>query len=305
MEEKPNYEQEKFSEEEPASSKPSAWPWAAALVLACAVVIALVMFFREQDSRRQLQSANAQMTSDLSQMHDQVSDLNSKINALSAAQSAQAAQAQPGVNGAAQASGSQTAQTPTVRHTGKKRAKDDPRWKQMQDQLAENKEQIDATNQKVDSAKEELEGNLNSTRDDLNGSIAKSHDELVALEKKGERAYFEFSLSKAKGFDRVGPVSLSLRKTNEKNGFYDMAVIVEDSRLNKKHINLFEPVLFYPSDSHQPLELVVNRIGKDKVQGYVSAPKYKEAQSAAAAAPSDQTAPDAKTALPHRTPDEQ
>lgn len=303
MEEKPNYEQEKFPGEEPeSSSKSSAWPWAAVLVLGCAVVITLVLFFREQDSRRQLQSANAQMTSDLGQMHDQVSDLNSKINALSAAQ---AAQVQASGNAAAQASGTQTAQTPTVRHSAKKRAKDDPRWKQMQDQLAENKEQIDATNQKVDSAKEELEGNLNSTRDDLNGSIAKTHDELVALEKKGERAYFEFNLSKSKGFDRVGPVSLSLRKTNVKNGFYDMAVIVEDSRLNKKHINLFEPVLFYPSDSHQPLELVVNRIDKDKVQGYVSAPKYKEAQTAAATAPSDQTSPDAKSALPHRTPDEQ
>ena len=114
MDEKPIHEQEKFSDEESnSSSRSSAWPWAAALVLGCAVVIALVMFFREQDSRRQLESANTQLTSDVSQMHNQVSDLNAKINALSAAQ---AAQAHPPDDAAAQAAGSQTAQGSTVKH---------------------------------------------------------------------------------------------------------------------------------------------------------------------------------------------
>lgn len=304
MDEKPIHEQEKISGEEPiSSSRSNAWPWAAVLVLGFAVVITLVLFFREQDSRQQLATANAQMNSQLSQMHDQVSDLTSRVNALLAAPPAQTRAAEDPPTHAAE---SQTAQRPTVKHAGaKKHAKDDPRWKQMQAQLAENKEQIDATQQKVDSTREELEGNLNSTRDDLNGSIAKTHDELVVLEKKGERAYYEFNLSKSKGFDRVGPVSLSLRKTNVKNGFYDMAVLVEDSRLNKKHINLFEPVLFYPTDSHQPLELVVNKIDKDHVQGYVSAPKYKEAQTAANATSGDQPAPDDKSALPHRPGDKQ
>lgn len=299
MDEKNDFDRQTNSSEEPTSTslRSSAWPWAAVLVLGCAVVITLVLFFREQDSRRQLASANTQLSSDLGQMHDQVSELNAKINALSAAQ---AAQAHASDDAAAQTSESQSAQRPTVKHSAKKRAKDDPRWKQMQDQLTENKEQIDATKDQVNSTREELEGNLSSTKDELNGSIAKTHDELVALEKKGERAYFEFNLSKSKAFDRVGPVSLSLRKTNVKNGFYDMAVLVEDSRLNKKHINLFEPVLFYPTDSHQPLELVVNKIDKDHVQGYVSAPKYKETEAAANAAPSDQNSPDAKTALPHR-----
>jgi hypothetical protein len=183
-------------------------------------------------------------------------------------------------------------------------AKDDPRWKQMQDQLAENKQQIDATQEDVANARTEMANTLNSTKDELGGSIAKTHDELVELEKKGERSYFEFNLVKSKAFERVGPMSLSLRKTNVKNAFYDVSVLVEDSRLNKKHINLFEPVLFYPSDNHQPLELVVNRIDKDSIRGYVSAPKYKENQAAGNAignqATPITTAPDAKVSLERR-----
>jgi hypothetical protein len=194
-----------------------------------------------------------------------------------------------------------------VKHSAVKRVppKDDPRWKQLQAQLAENNQKIDATQQQLESNRQEMESNLNSTRDNLNGSIAKTHEELVALERRGERSYYEFNLSKSKGFDRVGPVSLSLRKTNLKHGYYDMAVLVEDSRLDKKHVNLFEPVLFYPSDSHQPLELVVNRIDKNYVQGYVSAPKFKETQSAVSAAPGEQTSADPNVELPHRSTDQQ
>lgn len=304
MDEKLMNEQEEVSagEHTPPSGS-SAWPWAVVVVLGFGVVIALVLFFREQDSRRQLEATNAQMNAELSQMHDQVSDMNARVNALLATPPAPTrAVADP----PAHAAETSTVRKPTVKHTAtRKHAKEDPRWKQMQDQLAENKQQIEATQQKVDSNQQELEGNLNSTRDNLNGSIAKTHDELVALEKRGQRDYYEFNLAKSKGFDRVGPVSLSLRKTNLKHGYYDMAVLVEDSKLDKKHISLYEPVLFYPSDSHQPLELVVNRIDKNNVQGYVSAPKYKESQTASSAATADQAAVDTKTDLPHRPPDQQ
>ena len=51
-------------------------------------------------------------------------------------------------------------------------------------------------------------------------------------------------------------------------------MLVEDMHLAKKNVNLYEPVVFYPADSTQPLQLVVNRIGKDAVHGYVSEPKY-------------------------------
>jgi len=303
MDEKTISEQEPISAEEPVSpSRSNGWGLTA-VVLGFAVVITLFIFFREQASVQQLETTNSLMNAELSQMHDQVSDLSARVNALLATPPAPA---RASVDPPAQASDPQTVRRPTVRHAAEKKhlQKDDPRWKEMQAQLAQNKQQLDTTQQQVESNRQEMESNLNSTRDNLNGSIAKTHDELVALEKRGERTYYEFNLSKSKGFDRVGPMSLSLRKTNLKHGYYDMAVLVEDSRLDKKHINLFEPVLFYPSDSHQPLELVVNRIDKNYVQGYVSAPKFKEVKSAASAAPASETTANANTELPHR-PDAQ
>jgi hypothetical protein len=63
-----------------------------------------------------------------------------------------------------------------------------------------------------------------------------------------------------------------------------LEMLVSDYQLSKKHVNLYEPVWIYPEDSKQPLELVVNKIEKDSVHGYVSAPKYAETQQAAQSA---------------------
>ena len=65
-------------------------------------------------------------------------------------------------------------------------------------------------------------------------------------------------------------------------------------------------MVFYPPDSTQALQLVVNQIGKDEVHGYVSEPKYKRSELAAskgaptADASSSSTA-QADAGLPHRS----
>ena len=168
---------------------------------------------------------------------------------------------------------------------------EDPWRKQMQSQLTQQQKEladqqrvIQDTQDSVQKARTDLEGNLQSTRDDLNGSIAKNHDELVALERKGERSYHEFNLLRSKEFTREGPMSISLRKSNDKHKYCDLAMIVNDSEVSKKHVNLYEPVLFYPEGYSQPLQLVINSIGKDDVRGYVSEPKYKSSEMAATAA---------------------
>ncbi len=316
MDENPMTEKEYGTSGE-TTPKSNALPWVAAVVLACAFIVAMGLYFRSQDSQKQLAKANTQMSSDLDQMHDQVQALNAKVSALMATPPAPpVASPTNGENGQG-TSEPVAVQHPTARHAKARHvAKDDPRWKKMQDQLDANKQAIDSTQQDLSNARSEFSNNLSSTKDELNGTIAKNHDELVALEKKGERSYFEFDLAKSKAFQRVGPLSLSLRKTNTKNSFYDMSVLVEDSRVTKKHVSLFEPVLFYPSDSHQPVELVVNRIDKNTVRGYVSAPKYKASELAAAASsqqpnsnPSATTTPatpDSKsTDLQHRPDDQQ
>jgi hypothetical protein len=102
-------------------------------------------------------------------------------------------------------------------------------------------------------------------------------------------------------------MSISLRKSNSKHKYCDLVLIVNDSEVSKKHVDLYEPILFYPEGYSQPLQVVINDIGKDDVRGYVSEPKYKPSEQAAGASSSGgtaaQTAPSSSTesaTLKHR-----
>ncbi len=140
---------------------------------------------------------------------------------------------------------------------------DDPRWKKVQGQLDEQGKQIDSTRQDLANARTELQG-----------SIATTHDQLVMLEKKGERSYYEFDLDKAGQMQREGPVAVRLRKANTKHEYADLEMMVDDFKVSKKHVNIYEPVVFYSGDRKVPVELVINGISKNHIHGYVSEPKY-------------------------------
>jgi hypothetical protein len=132
----------------------------------------------------------------------------------------------------------------------------------------------------MDKTREELEGKLSSTHDELSGSIARNHEEFLALQKRGERNYYEFEIDKSKQFRKVGPLSVSLRKVNQKHKYYDLAITVDDQQLEKKHVNLYEPMLLSTSGRPQPIELVVNEIHDNFIKGYVSESKYTKAELA-------------------------
>jgi hypothetical protein len=83
----------------------------------------------------------------------------------------------------------------------------------------------------------------------------------------------------------VGPLSLSLRKTDTKRRYYDVAMTVNDEGLEKKHVNLYEPIWIHLPDVPEPVQLVVNRIDKDQIRGYVSEPKHKNTELASGPTP--------------------
>ena len=58
-------------------------------------------------------------------------------------------------------------------------------------------------------------------------------------------------------------------------------MIVDDNRLSKKNVNLYEPIWIHTENDAQPVQVVVNRVEKNLVHGYVSAPKYKPSELAA------------------------
>lgn len=183
---------------------------------------------------------------------------------------------------------------PTASAPKAARTADDARWRQMQMKLADQQKEINTTREEASQTRQELQNNLNSTRVELNGSIAKTHDELAVLQKRGERNYYEFQIDKSKQFHAEGPLSLSLRKVNVKQGYYDLILVVDDRQLEKKHVNLYEPLMLTLSDRPQPVELVVNQINKNEVKGYVSEPRYKKSELAAASLGSTPATNDAK-----------
>jgi hypothetical protein len=225
--------------------------------------------YRQQIAVGHLTAQQTAASATIDQLQGQLNTVNSKLNDMVAAQQA-----------AEQAAAQQKAQV----SPGAKRGAPDKRYKQLQAQLEDQEKQLKETQDQVAKNRTDLETSLSSTKDELNGSIAKTHDELVVLEKRGERNYFEFDLQKSRQFQRFGPITLSLRRTDAKHMNYDLMMVVDDKQLGKKRVNLYEPIWIHTESSGQPVQIVVNKISKNTVHGYISAPKYKESELAAAGA---------------------
>jgi len=253
--------------------------WVAVVVFLCVAAVAMGVIVQQHKVAGQLSARNQDLTASLTQTQGQVQSLASELNTL------QTEQAERDRLEKAARQEAELRRARVYHHVAAKKVvkKDDPRWKQMQAELAENQKAIASTQQDIAKTRSDLQGNLSSTRDELNGSIAKTHAELVELEKKGERSYYEFDLFKEKRFQRVGPIEVSLRKTNAKHQFCNLQLLVNDREVTKKHINVYEPVLFYTQENGQPVQLVINEISKNHMHGYVSAPKYAGGRESAAA----------------------
>src|SRR5271165_1555596 len=120
----------------------------------------------------------------------------------------------------------------------------------------------------------------------MSGLIARNHDDLEELKRKGDRNYYEFTLQKSKTPQRIGPVQISLSKADQKKSKYTVTVLADDKSIEKKDKTAGEPVQFYVKGTarYAPYELVVFDVGKNQVTGYLSTPKSAGAAPSAAPA---------------------
>ncbi len=103
--------------------------------------------------------------------------------------------------------------------------------------------------------------------------IARNGSELEVLKHKGDRNYYEFTLTKGQK-KPVGTVSMELKKTDSKKSRFTLVVYADDRSYEKKDRNLDEPLQFYSGKDPALYEIVVNSIGsKNTVSGYLSTPK--------------------------------
>ena len=130
---------------------------------------------------------------------------------------------------------------------------------------------------------------LDTTREDLKMAksemgtlIARNHDEIDQLRRLGERDYTEFTVTGRNRPQKVANVTIELKGVNEKRNQFNLAMVVEDKRFEKKNRAANEPIFFYMTGTHIPEEIVINKIGKDTISGYVSIPKANQQATAAA-----------------------
>src|SRR5260370_21668642 len=119
-------------------------------------------------------------------------------------------------------------------------------------------------------------------RSEMGTLIASNHDEKDQLGRLGERDYVEFTIAGRGKPEKVGNVTVELRGVNEKRNQFSAAVTIEDKRFEKKNRAMNEPIFFYLSGTHIPEELVINKIGRNSISGYLHISKA-TSQTAAAA----------------------
>lgn len=256
----------------PLSAKPL---WLAAAVAAGAFMVGGVGGYSLYEHRmaETARAQQSQVTDQLLQARAQISDLTSKVNELQARPVPQPVVEQP------------VAPPPVAASASRRGPSDNQRFKKLQSQLAQQGKAIDQQGKAIAATQTQLDttrGDLDNTRTELTGSIARTHDELVVLQKRGERNYYEFDIVKSKEFKHEGPLGVRLRKANTKHQYADLDLIVEDQTVSQKHVNLYQPAMFSTPDSPQPAEIVINSITKDRIHGYVSSAKYRRSELASA-----------------------
>jgi cell division protein FtsB len=149
------------------------------------------------------------------------------------------------------------------------------------------KKDIEATRADLEATKGRLE-RASGDMGVMSGLIARNRDDLEELKRRGDRNYFEFTLPKSKSPQRVGPIQITLTKTDAKKARYTMTVFADDRAIEKKDKTAGEPVQFYVKGSSRmgPYEIVVFDVNKSQVTGYLSTPKDSGASAAAAPAAS-------------------
>ena len=122
--------------------------------------------------------------------------------------------------------------------------------------------------------------NLQMARSEMGTLIARNHDEIDQLRRMGQRDYFEFTVTRKAGAQKVGVVQVELKDTNMKKNQFTINVLADDKNFEKKNRSVNEPIFFYTGGSRQPVELVINKVSKTTASGYLSVPKNAGATSA-------------------------
>jgi hypothetical protein len=104
-------------------------------------------------------------------------------------------------------------------------------------------------------------------------AVARDHNEIEKLRKLGKRDYIEFTLVRSKTRQEVAPdISLQLRKVDSKASHCAINIYAEGYEF-PTNLTLNEPIEFPIRAMWESVDLVINKMGKDTVVGYLGARK--------------------------------
>jgi hypothetical protein len=136
---------------------------------------------------------------------------------------------------------------------------------------------VNKLNTDVTGVKSDLDAtknNLQMARSEMGTLIARNHDEIDQLRHMGTRDYYEFTVNRKGGAQKIGSVvQVELKNTNQKKSQFTINVLTDDRTFEKKNRSVNEPIFFYTGGSRAALELVINKVTKSSASGYLSVPK--------------------------------
>jgi hypothetical protein len=135
----------------------------------------------------------------------------------------------------------------------------------LQNDSAANKEAWQATTDQL----ARVSGDLGTTH----GEIIRSQDQLNQLLSRTELTPIPFELRRSGHPQTIGPVSLQLKASNQKNQRYTLCVYIQKNCVELKDRVQFEVVQFATSGDSAPLEVIATKIGRDQILGYLEVPR--------------------------------
>ena len=108
--------------------------------------------------------------------------------------------------------------------------------------------------------------------DRLDRDLDATGERLSQLSRSLERERIEFELQEKGGFIKVFDVHLNLRDANARKQRFDLDIYVGRNRIRKKHQYANEPVYFFVEGVEKPYEVVITRIVRNQVAGYLTVP---------------------------------
>lgn len=105
-----------------------------------------------------------------------------------------------------------------------------------------------------------------------NQSAAAAQPDIHTTKAPTGPEYLPFVIQRSKHFQRLGPISIGLWRTDPKHGTYDVSLIVDGHRFDKERIGMDEALAIRIGNA-PAMELLVNRIGRNDISGYLSKPR--------------------------------